>query len=31
VGQGNVTKWRIEILPLLIDGDPLGVDAVPLD
>jgi threonine dehydrogenase-like Zn-dependent dehydrogenase len=36
MGQANVKRWVPEILPLLIDGDPLGVDtfhtnAVPLD
>src|SRR5690606_12158899 len=26
MGQANVHHWREEILPLLTDGDPLGVD-----
>jgi threonine dehydrogenase-like Zn-dependent dehydrogenase len=26
MGQANVKKWVPEILPLLLDGDPLGVD-----
>ena len=26
MGQGNVHRWVPEILPLLLDGDPLGVD-----
>jgi threonine dehydrogenase-like Zn-dependent dehydrogenase len=26
MGQANVWRWVPEILPLLIDGDPLGVD-----
>jgi threonine dehydrogenase-like Zn-dependent dehydrogenase len=36
MGQANVRRWTDEILPLLTDGDPLGVDAfathrLPLD
>jgi threonine dehydrogenase-like Zn-dependent dehydrogenase len=36
MGQANVHRWRGEILPLLLDGDPLGVDdfathRLPLD
>jgi threonine dehydrogenase-like Zn-dependent dehydrogenase len=36
MGQANVKRWVPEILPMLIDGDPLGVDgfhtnAVPLE
>jgi threonine dehydrogenase-like Zn-dependent dehydrogenase len=36
MGQANVLRWVPEILPLLTDGDPLGVDdfashRVPLD
>jgi threonine dehydrogenase-like Zn-dependent dehydrogenase len=36
MGQANVKRWVPEILPLLTDGDPLGVDdfathRVPLD
>jgi threonine dehydrogenase-like Zn-dependent dehydrogenase len=36
MGQANVRRWTDEILPLLTDGDPLGVDSfathhVPLD
>ena len=36
MGQANVKKWVPEILPLLGDDDPLGVDtfhthSVPLD
>jgi threonine dehydrogenase-like Zn-dependent dehydrogenase len=36
MGQANVHRWVPEILPLLLDGDPLGVDdfathRVPLD
>jgi threonine dehydrogenase-like Zn-dependent dehydrogenase len=36
MGQANVRRWTDEILPLLMDGDPLGVDAfashqVPLE
>jgi threonine dehydrogenase-like Zn-dependent dehydrogenase len=27
MGQANVKRWVPEILPLLIEGDPLGVDA----
>jgi threonine dehydrogenase-like Zn-dependent dehydrogenase len=26
MGQANVRRWTDEILPLLLDGDPLGVD-----
>jgi threonine dehydrogenase-like Zn-dependent dehydrogenase len=26
MGQANVKRWAPEILPLLMDGDPLGVD-----
>src|ERR1700710_1995941 len=26
MGQANVKKWVPEIMPLLLDGDPLGVD-----
>jgi hypothetical protein len=29
MGQANVKKWVDDILPLLIDDDPLGVDASP--
>jgi threonine dehydrogenase-like Zn-dependent dehydrogenase len=36
MGQANVLRWVPEIMPLLLDGDPLGVDdfashRVPLD
>jgi threonine dehydrogenase-like Zn-dependent dehydrogenase len=36
MGQANVRRWTDEILPLLTDDDPLGVDsfhthALPLD
>jgi threonine dehydrogenase-like Zn-dependent dehydrogenase len=36
MGQANVKRWVPEILPLLLDGDPLGADTfathrVPLD
>jgi threonine dehydrogenase-like Zn-dependent dehydrogenase len=36
MGQANVRRWSDEILPLLTDDDPLGVDTfathhVPLD
>ncbi|MGB3771137.1 MAG: alcohol dehydrogenase catalytic domain-containing protein [Rhodococcus sp. (in: high G+C Gram-positive bacteria)] len=36
MGQANVKKWADDILPLLTDGDPLGVDdfathTLPLD
>jgi threonine dehydrogenase-like Zn-dependent dehydrogenase len=36
MGQANVRRWVNNILPLLIDGDPLGVDSfathrLPLD
>ena len=27
MGQANVLRWVPEIMPLLLDGDPLGVDA----
>ncbi|MFI7587335.1 zinc-dependent alcohol dehydrogenase [Spongisporangium articulatum] len=27
MGQANVWRWVPEILPLLVDGDPLGVDS----
>jgi threonine dehydrogenase-like Zn-dependent dehydrogenase len=26
MGQANVRRWVPEIMPLLLDGDPLGVD-----
>ena len=26
MGQANVRRWTGDILPLLMDGDPLGVD-----
>jgi threonine dehydrogenase-like Zn-dependent dehydrogenase len=26
MGQANVRRWVDDILPLLLDGDPLGVD-----
>jgi threonine dehydrogenase-like Zn-dependent dehydrogenase len=26
MGQANVKRWVPEILPLLMDGDPLGVE-----
>ena len=26
MGQANVHRWVADILPLLIDGDPLGID-----
>jgi threonine dehydrogenase-like Zn-dependent dehydrogenase len=26
MGQANVLRWVPEIMPLLLDGDPLGVD-----
>jgi threonine dehydrogenase-like Zn-dependent dehydrogenase len=26
MGQANVKRWAPEIMPLLMDGDPLGVD-----
>jgi threonine dehydrogenase-like Zn-dependent dehydrogenase len=26
MGQANVKRWTGEIMPLLDDGDPLGVD-----
>ena len=36
MGQANVKKWVDDIMPLLLDGDPLGVDdfathTLPLD
>jgi threonine dehydrogenase-like Zn-dependent dehydrogenase len=36
MGQANVLRWVPEIMPLLLDGDPLGVDSfashhLPLD
>jgi threonine dehydrogenase-like Zn-dependent dehydrogenase len=36
MGQANVRRWTDDILPLLTDGDPLGVDSfathrLPLD
>jgi threonine dehydrogenase-like Zn-dependent dehydrogenase len=36
MGQANVRRWVDDIMPLLLDGDPLGVDGfathhVPLD
>jgi threonine dehydrogenase-like Zn-dependent dehydrogenase len=36
MGQANVRRWSDEVLPLLTDDDPLGVDTfathhVPLD
>jgi threonine dehydrogenase-like Zn-dependent dehydrogenase len=36
MGQANVLRWVPQILPLLTDGDPLGVDTfathtLPLD
>ena len=36
MGQANVRRWTDDIMPLLIDGDPLGVDGfathqLPLD
>jgi threonine dehydrogenase-like Zn-dependent dehydrogenase len=36
MGQANVLRWVDEIMPLLLDGDPLGVDGfashhLPLD
>jgi threonine dehydrogenase-like Zn-dependent dehydrogenase len=36
MGQANVNRWVPEIMPLLLDGDPLGVDEfathhLPLD
>jgi threonine dehydrogenase-like Zn-dependent dehydrogenase len=27
MGQANVKRWIDDIMPLLIDGDPLGVDS----
>jgi threonine dehydrogenase-like Zn-dependent dehydrogenase len=26
MGQANVRRWVPELMPLLLDGDPLGVD-----
>ena len=26
MGQANVKRWVDELMPLLLDGDPLGVD-----
>jgi threonine dehydrogenase-like Zn-dependent dehydrogenase len=26
MGQANVLRWVPELMPLLMDGDPLGVD-----
>ena len=36
MGQANVKRWVDDIMPLLMDGDPLGVEGfashrVPLD
>jgi threonine dehydrogenase-like Zn-dependent dehydrogenase len=36
MGQANVKRWVPELMPLLLDGDPLGVDGfashhLPLD
>jgi hypothetical protein len=36
MGQANVKKWVDDLMPRLIDGDPLGVDifathVLPLD
>ena len=36
MGQANVKRWAGDILPLLLDGDPLGVEsfhthAIPID
>jgi threonine dehydrogenase-like Zn-dependent dehydrogenase len=36
MGQANVRRWSDDIMPLLVDGDPLGVDSfhthrLPLD
>ncbi len=36
MGQANVRRWTDDIMPLLLDGDPLGVDTfathhLPLD
>src|SRR3954454_12644898 len=36
MGQANVRRWHEDIIPLLVDGDPLGVDTfhthqLPLD
>jgi threonine dehydrogenase-like Zn-dependent dehydrogenase len=36
MGQANVRRWVDDIMPLLLDGDPLGVDdfathRLPLD
>ena len=27
MGQANVKRWVDELMPLLLDGDPLGVDS----
>jgi threonine dehydrogenase-like Zn-dependent dehydrogenase len=27
MGQANVLRWVPDIMPLLLDGDPLGTDA----
>ena len=27
MGQANVRRWTDEVLPLLVEGDPLGVDS----
>ncbi len=27
MGQANVLRWVDDIMPLLLDGDPLGVDS----
>ena len=27
MGQANVKRWADDIMPLLLDGDPLGVEA----
>jgi threonine dehydrogenase-like Zn-dependent dehydrogenase len=31
MGQANVKRWVAEILPLLLDGDPLGVEGFATD
>jgi len=36
MGQANVKRWVPQVMPLLLDGDPLGVDEfashrLPLD
>jgi threonine dehydrogenase-like Zn-dependent dehydrogenase len=36
MGQANVKRWVDDIMPMLLDGDPLGVDGfathrLPLD